>query len=41
MIVGDYNIDLLKIKARQKYTEYIDVMLYNSFYPISVNVYTL
>ena len=33
VIVGDFNLDLLKMNTRQKYTEYLDVMLCNGFYP--------
>ena len=33
IIVGDFNIDLLKVGERQKYAEYLDLFQTNSFYP--------
>ena len=33
IIVGDFNIDLLKVGDRQKYAEYLDLFQTNSFYP--------
>ena len=33
IVVGDFNIDLLKLNTRQKYTEYLDLMLCNGFQP--------
>ena len=32
-ISGDFNIDLLKINARNKYFEFFDLMVQNSFFP--------
>ena len=32
-IVGDFNIDLLKINERNLFSEFFDIMLSNSFYP--------
>ena len=32
IIVGDFNIDLLKVGERQKYAKYLDVFQTNSFY---------
>ena len=33
IIVGDFNIDLLKVSERQKYAEYLYLFQTNSFYP--------
>ena len=33
MIVGDFNIDMLQIKERNKISEYFDPFTTNSFYP--------
>ena len=33
IIVGDFNIGLLKVGERQKYAEYLDLFQTNSFYP--------
>ena len=31
MFVGDYNIDVLKIKTKQKHGQYLDIMLCSGF----------
>ena len=33
IVVGDFNIDLLNVTARQKYADYLDVMLNNGLIP--------
>ncbi len=33
IITGDFNIDLLKIKEKQVFSEYIDMLTNHSFYP--------
>ena len=33
IIVGDFNLDLLKINTRQKHAEYLDMMMCNGLYP--------
>lgn len=33
LLAGDYNINLLKINEREKFTEFLDKMINNSFFP--------